>query len=174
MSARTIWFTGLSSSGKSTLSKLLQDHLRAAGNKVELLDGDTIRRHFSKGLGFSREDREENLRRIAFVAELLTRNGITVIVAAIAPYRSIREEVRARLQPFVEIYVNAPLAVCEQRDIKGLYRKTREGQMTGMTGIDDPYEPPLSPEIECHTDLETIEQSLEKILSYLRAQPPNS
>ncbi|MBS1830328.1 MAG: adenylyl-sulfate kinase [Acidobacteria bacterium] len=174
MSARTIWFTGLSSAGKSTLSQLLHDHLRAAGHKVELLDGDTIRRHLSKGLGFTREDREENLRRIAFVAELLARNGVTVIVAAIAPYHSIREEVRARLLPFVEIYVNAPLAICEQRDVKGLYRKTREGHMTGMTGIDDPYEPPLSPEIECRTDLETIEQSLEKILGYLHAQPPNS
>ena len=134
------------------------------GHRVELLDGDVVRQHISKGLGFSREDRDENIRRIGFVTELLTRNGVIVIVAAISPYRAVRDEVRARIGMFVEVYVNAPLSVLEQRDVKGIYRRCRAGEIHGVTGIDDPYEPPLTPEVECRTNLETIEESAEKVL----------
>ena len=166
----TVWLTGLSSSGKSTLGQLLYDRLWAMGHKVELLDGDTIRRNLCKGLGFSKEDRDENIRRIGFVAELLTRNGVVVLVSAISPYRAVREEARRLIGAFVEVYVNAPLSVCEQRDVKGLYRKARSGQLPGFTGIDDPYEPPEKPEVECRTDLETPQQSAERILRYLESR----
>ena len=166
----TVWLTGLSSAGKSTLGQALYDRLWAMGHKVEFLDGDTVRRNLCKGLGFSKEDRDENIRRIGFVAELLTRNGVVVLVSAISPYRSIREEVRRRIGDFVEVYVNAPLSVCEQRDAKGLYKKARNGQLPGFTGIDDPYEPPENPEVECRTDLETAHESVERILRYLESR----
>jgi adenylylsulfate kinase len=132
--------------------------------KVELLDGDVVRRHLSKDLGFSKEDRDENIRRIGFMAELLTRNGVIVLVAAISPYRQVRDEVRARIGSFVEVYVNAPLEVVEQRDRKGIYRRCRAGDIHGVTGIDDPYEAPLTPEVECHTDRESLAESVEKVL----------
>ncbi|MGD0579153.1 MAG: adenylyl-sulfate kinase [Bryobacteraceae bacterium] len=163
----TVWFTGLSSSGKSTLSQALYERLWAMGHRVELLDGDTVRRNLCKDLGFTKQDRDENIRRIGFVADLLTRNGVVVLVSAISPYRAIREEVRAMIGEFVEIYVNAPLEVCEQRDVKGLYRKARNGQLPGFTGIDDPYEPPQNPEVECRTDRESLAESVDKILRYL-------
>jgi len=163
----TVWFTGLSSAGKSTLSQAVYERLWAMGTRVELLDGDTVRRNLCKDLGFSKQDRDENIRRIGFVADLLTRNGVVVLVSAISPYRSIRDEVRAMIGDFAEIYVNAPLPVCEQRDIKGLYRKARAGQLPGFTGIDDPYEPPLSPEVECRTDRESLAESVDKVLRYL-------
>jgi bifunctional enzyme CysN/CysC len=166
----TVWLTGLSSAGKSTLGQSLYDRLWAMGHKVELLDGDTIRRNLCKGLGFSKEDRDENIRRIGFVAELLTRNGVVVLVSAISPYRSIREEVRRLIGDFVEVYVNAPLEVCEQRDVKGLYRKARSGQLPGFTGIDDPYEAPENPEVECRTDLETPQESVDRILRFLESR----
>jgi bifunctional enzyme CysN/CysC len=166
----TVWLTGLSSAGKSTLGQALYDRLWAMGHKVEFLDGDTVRQNLCKGLGFSKEDRDENIRRIGFVAELLTRNGVVVLVSAISPYRSIREEVRRRIGDFVEVYVNAPLAVCEQRDVKGLYKKARSGQLPGFTGVDDPYEPPENPEVECRTDLETPQESAERVLRYLEAR----
>jgi adenylyl-sulfate kinase len=162
-----VWLTGLSSAGKSTIAQALFDRLHAAGVKLEMLDGDVIRQRLSKDLGFSKADRDENIRRIAFVAELLAKNGVIVIVAAISPYRDVRDEVRGRIPGFVEVYVNAPLDVCERRDVKGLYRKARAGMLHGFTGIDDPYEPPLYPEIECRTDLETVEQSVERILGWL-------
>ncbi len=160
----TLWFTGLSSAGKSTLGRAVHDRLLSYGYRVELLDGDEIRKYLSKGLGFSKEDRDENIRRIGYVAELLTRHGVITLVSVISPYRAVRQEVRERIGNFVEIYVNAPLPVCEQRDVKGLYRKARGGQIHGFTGIDDPYEEPLSPDIECHTDLETLDESVEKVL----------
>lgn len=161
-----IWLTGLISAGKSTLGDRLLSRLRAAGRKVEILDGDMVRQTLCKDLGFTKEDRDENIRRIVFVAELLTRNGIVVIVSVISPYRAVRDQVRSRIPEFMEVYVNAPLEICERRDVKGLYRRARAGELRGVTGIDDPYEPPLRPEVECRTDVETIEQSVQKILDY--------
>jgi adenylylsulfate kinase len=163
----TVWFTGLSGAGKTTISKEVAQALQNRGYKVEILDGDVVRQNLTKGLGFSKEDRDENIRRIGFVAHLLTRNGVVVLISAISPYREIREEVRSRIGDFVEVYVNAPLAVCEQRDVKGLYKKARSGEIKNFTGIDDPYESPLHPQVECHTDQETIEESTEKVLRKL-------
>ncbi|MEP0857981.1 adenylyl-sulfate kinase [Trichocoleus sp. DQ-U1] len=163
----TVWFTGLSGAGKTTISQEVAQALQKRAYKVEILDGDVVRQNLTKGLGFSKDDRDENIRRIGFVAHLLTRNGVVVLISAISPYREIREEVRSRIGDFVEVYVNAPLAVCEQRDVKGLYKKARSGEIKNFTGIDDPYESPLHPQIECHTDQETIEESTEKVLRKL-------
>jgi bifunctional enzyme CysN/CysC len=160
----TVWFTGLSSAGKSTIGKAVYEKLWARGYKVEWLDGDAVRQNLSKGLGFSKDDRDENVRRIGFVAELLTRNGVIALVSLISPYRGVREEVRRRIGNFLEVYVHAPLEICEQRDVKGLYRRARAGQIPAMTGIDDPYEPPLTPDLECRTDLETAAESTAKVL----------
>jgi adenylylsulfate kinase len=159
----TIWFTGLSGAGKTTICKALEQELRDQGYKVEVLDGDVVRENLTKGLGFSKEDRDENIRRIGFVAQLLTRNGVIVLVSAISPYRSIREEVRHRIGDFVEVYVSTPLEVCEQRDVKGLYKRARAGEIRQFTGIDDPYEPPLNPEVNCQTHQEVLEESLSKV-----------
>jgi adenylyl-sulfate kinase len=166
----TLWFTGLSSAGKSTLGRAVYERLLSLGYRVELLDGDEVRQRLSKGLGFTKEDRDENIRRIGYVAELLTRNGVITLVSAISPYRAVREEVRQRIGDFMEIYVNAPLDICEQRDVKGLYRKARAGEIHAFTGIDDPYEAPLSPDIECHTDHETLEESVEKVLRQIESR----
>jgi adenylyl-sulfate kinase len=160
----TLWLTGLPCSGKTTLGLVLVDRLVAAGRKAELLDGDVLRRDRWQDLGFTQRDREENVRRIGRLAEELTRAGIIAVVSAVSPYRAIRDEVRSGSSRFVEVYVNAPLAVCEQRDVKGMYRRARLGELKGFTGIDDPYEPPLTPDVECRTDLETVDQSVEKIL----------
>jgi adenylylsulfate kinase len=165
----TVWFTGLSGAGKTTICQLLEHQLRERGLRVEVLDGDIVRENLTKGLGFSKADRDENIRRIGFVSSLLTRNGVVVLVAAISPYREIREEVRQRIGSFVEVYVNAPLTVCEERDVKGLYRRARAGEIKQFTGIDDPYEPPLSPEIECRTDCEPVEDSVARITAFLAA-----
>jgi len=159
----TVWFTGLSGAGKTTLSQALEKLLMARGYPIEPLDGDVVRQHLSKGLGYSKADRDENIRRIGFVAELLTRHGVVVLVSAISPYREIRDEVRRKIGAFLEVYVNAPLEVCEQRDQKGLYQRARAGEIKGFTGVDDPYEPPLAPEVECRTDLETVEESVAKV-----------
>lgn len=159
-----IWFTGLSSAGKTTLACALLDRLRARGFRVELLDGDEVRHNLCEDLGFSKEDRDENIRRIAYVASLLVRNDVIVLVSAISPYREARAWARARIGRFVEVYVNAPLEICESRDIKGLYRKARAGQLHGMTGIDDPYEFPTEPDIECHTDWESLPESVGRLL----------
>jgi adenylylsulfate kinase len=163
----TVWFTGLSGSGKTTLARALEAELVARGHDVEVLDGDLMRQHVCKGLGFSKEDRDENIRRIGFVAGLLTRHGVIVLAAAISPYRAIRDEVRQKIGSFIEVYANAPVEVCEQRDLKGLYKRARAGEIRGFTGIDDPYEPPLAPEVECRTDLETVEESVAKIMPAL-------
>jgi adenylylsulfate kinase len=160
----TVWLTGLSGSGKTTISSLVVKELKILGYRVEILDGDTVRRDLSGSLGFSKKDRDENVRRIGFVAHLLTRNDVIVIVAAISPYRDIREEVRNRIGNFVEVFVDAPLEVCEKRDLKGLYKKARAGLVKSFTGIDDPYEAPLNAEIECKTDRESIRESSMKIL----------
>ena len=159
-----LWFTGLSSAGKSSISRAVYEKLWAKGYRVELLDGDVVRRGLSKDLGFSREDRDENIRRIGFTAELLARNGVIVLVAAISPYRQTRAEVRARIANFIEVYVNAPIEVVEARDLKGIYRRARAGEIRGVTGIDDPYEPPLAPELECCTDHEALAESVEKVM----------
>jgi len=166
----TVWFTGLSGAGKSTISEAVERELRALGCRVEPLDGDIVRQNLTKGLGFSKEDRDENIRRIGFVAHLLSRNGVVVLVSAISPYRDVRNEVRGRIGDFVEVFVNAPLATCEERDVKGLYKKARAGQITGFTGIDDPYEAPLSPEVECRTDLESVQESVRKVLGALETR----
>ncbi|ACA99485.1 MULTISPECIES: adenylyl-sulfate kinase [Cyanophyceae] len=163
----TVWFTGLSGAGKTTISHALAERLKAAGCKLEILDGDIVRTNLTKGLGFSKEDRDENIRRIGFVSHLLTRNGVIVFVSAISPYREIREEVRQRIGDFVEIFVNAPLEECERRDVKGLYQRARAGEIKGFTGIDDPYEAPTNPEVECRTDLEELEESIEKVMKKL-------
>jgi adenylylsulfate kinase len=163
----TVWFTGLSGAGKTTISEAVENVLRTRGYKVEPLDGDIVRQNLTKGLGFSKADRDENIRRIGFVAHLLSRNGVVVLVSAISPYREIRDEVRGRIGDFVEVFVNAPLETCEQRDVKGLYQKARAGEIKGFTGIDDPYEAPLKPEVECHTDLESVEESVAKVLRAL-------
>ncbi len=163
-SGLTVWFTGLSGAGKSTLSQAVQRQLTELGFRTEILDGDIIRQHLSKGLGFSREDRDENVRRIGFVANLLTRHGVIVLVAVVSPYLATRGEVRSAIGRFLEVYVNAPLSVCEERDPKGLYGKARTGELRGLTGIDDPYEPPVRPEVECRTDIETVNESASKVL----------
>jgi adenylylsulfate kinase len=163
----TIWFTGLSSAGKTTISHAVCGLLRAKGHRVELLDGDVVRTELCKDLGFTQAERNENIRRIGFVADLLTRNGVIAIVSAISPYRATRDEMRSRIGDFIEVYVNAPLAICEARDVKGLYRKARSGLLPQFTGLDDPYEPPLAPEIECRTDREALPESVDRVIQYL-------
>ncbi|MDB9314997.1 adenylyl-sulfate kinase [Spirulina sp. CS-785/01] len=164
----TLWFTGLSGAGKTTISQEVAKRLRSQNYKLEVLDGDIVRTNLTKGLGFSKEDRDENIRRIGFVSQLLTRNGVFVIVSAISPYREVREEVRRRIGDFLEVFVNAPLSVCEDRDVKGLYKRARAGEIKQFTGIDDPYEPPNNPEIECRTDQETLEESVEKVMNKMK------
>jgi adenylylsulfate kinase len=163
----TVWFTGLSGAGKSTITCAVEKILRSHSLPLEVLDGDIVRTNLTKGLGFSKEDRDENIRRIGFVSHLLTRNGVIVLVSAISPYREIRKEVRERIGDFMEVYVNAPLSVCEDRDVKGLYKRARAGEIKMFTGIDDPYEPPLNPEVECRTDQEKLEESVHKVLKAL-------
>ena len=165
-SGTTIWLTGLSGAGKSTISEILVERLSAAGRPVELLDGDVVRTHLGKGLGFSREDRDTNVRRVGWVCQLLNRHGVDAVVAMISPYRETRDEVRATLDRFVEVHVDAPLEVLVQRDVKGLYKKALAGEIEHFTGVSDPYEAPLEPEVVCRTDGgETPEQCAERILA---------
>lgn len=161
----TVWFTGLSGAGKTTICRAVQTELLAHGLPVEVLDGDVVRKHLCKDLGFTKHDRDENIRRIAFVSQLLTRNGIVVLVSAISPYRASREEARRSIGAFLEVHVNAPLPVCEERDPKELYKRARSGKIQGFTGIDDPYEAPLSPEIVCHTESESVQESSRKVVA---------
>ncbi|MDZ8089927.1 MAG: adenylyl-sulfate kinase [Nostoc sp. DedQUE12b] len=163
----TVWFTGLSGAGKTTICQFVEKKLRIQGYRVEVLDGDAVRQNLCKGLGFSKDDRVENIRRIGFVSQLLARNNVVVLVSAISPYREIREEVRQSIPHFIEVYVNASLEVCEQRDIKGLYKKAKAGEIKHFTGIDDPYEIPLCPEVECKTNQESVAQSATKVLKKL-------
>lgn len=175
-----LWFTGLSGAGKTTTARHLERMLRKRGYRTELLDGDELRETICKGLGFSREDRLENITRIAYVANLLSRNGVIVLVSAITPYREMRDNVREQVAGFVEIYVNCPLAECERRDVKGLYAKVRRGELSRFTGITDPYEEPEHPEITLRTDLAGAEEeNCLSILSWLDghsllAQAPHS
>ncbi len=163
----TIWFTGLSGAGKSTLAEMLYDELKKRDLKVEMLDGDVVRTNLSKGLGFSKEDRDTNILRIGFVADLLTRNGVATIVSAISPYREARNQCREMIGQFVEVYVHATVEECTRRDVKGLYQKALAGEITGFTGVDDPYEPPENPEILVDTLSEEPEESLRNLLEKL-------
>lgn len=163
----TIWFTGFPCSGKSTLALLVAAELERRGRGVEILDGDLVRTHLTKGLGFSKEDRDENIRRIGFVCGLLSKHGAVAIAAAISPYRAIRDEVRSSIANFVEVYVNTPLELCIQRDVKGMYKKALAGDIKNFTGVDDPYEPPLQPELVIETEKELPAVSAERILTKL-------
>jgi adenylylsulfate kinase len=173
----TIWFTGLSGAGKTTLSNMVHHGLQGLGvTNVEVLDGDVVRTHLSKGLGFTKEDRDTNILRIGWVAHLLTKHRVPNLVAAISPYRNVRDDVRSMIEQtagkgsFVEVFVDCPVEVCEKRDVKGLYAKARRGEIRQFTGIDDPYEPPHSPEVHIRTDEKTPAQGAEMILRHLKAQ----
>jgi adenylylsulfate kinase len=164
----TLWFTGLSGAGKTTISQLVENQLRERGSRVEVLDGDVVRENLSKGLGFSKEDRDTNIRRIAFVADLLSRNGVPVITAAISPYREIRDEARELMgERFIEVFVKASVEVCAERDVKGLYEKAFKGEIKEFTGVSDPYEEPLTPEITLDTESESAEQSADRLIALL-------
>jgi adenylyl-sulfate kinase len=164
----TLWFTGLSGAGKTTISQLLEKELRARGSRLEILDGDIVRENLSKGLGFSKEDRDINIRRIAFVADLLSRNGVPVITAAISPYAEIRDEAHAQMgDRFIEVYVKASVEACAERDVKGLYEKAFKGEIKEFTGVSDPYEEPEHAEIIVNTESETPEESAQKVISYV-------
>jgi len=164
----TLWFTGLSGAGKTTISHLVESQLRERGSRIEVLDGDVVRENLSKGLGFSKEDRDTNIRRIAFVADLLSRNGVPVITAAISPYREIRDEARETMgDRFIEVFVKASVEVCAERDVKGLYEKAFKGEIKEFTGVSDPYEPPLNPELTLDTEHDSAEDSAAKLLALL-------
>ena len=163
----TIWMTGLSGSGKSTVANMLAKRLRAVGARVEILDGDVVRTNLSKGLGFSKEDRDTNIRRIGFVCNLLSRNGVFAIAAAISPYKAVRDEVRAAAGDFVEVFTDCPLDTLVERDAKGLYKKALAGEIKNFTGVSDPYEPPESPEVRVDSSQQTAEESTESVWQYL-------
>src|SRR5215218_10406523 len=163
----TLWFTGLSGAGKTTISEIVEHELRNRFRKIEVLDGDIVRTNLSKGLGFSREDRDTNIRRIGFVAKLLTRHGVAVIVAAISPYRAVRDEVRQDIGSFVEVYVRCPLEELIRRDVKGLYARALSGEVTQFTGVSDPYEEPSNPEVVVDTDRESVDESVARIMDTL-------
>jgi adenylyl-sulfate kinase len=163
----SLWFTGMSGSGKSTLANLLADELRKRGHLVEVLDGDEIRTHLSKGLGFSKEDRDTNIRRIGYVAKLLSRNGVVAISAAISPYRDVRDELRREHQRFFEVYMNCTIEKLSERDVKGLYKKALAGEIKNFTGISDPYEAPHNPELVLNSGSESVEESLKKLIHRL-------
>src|ERR1700731_108575 len=165
----TLWFTGLPCSGKSTLAEIVAKELESRGRGVEILDGDVVRTHLTKGLGFSKEDRDENIRRIGYVCALLSKHGAIAISAAISPYRAIRDEVRSKTENFVEVFVDTPLELCIQRDVKGMYKKAIAGEMKNFTGISDPYEPPLNPEIVIQTQREPEQESAARILGSLES-----
>ena len=168
----TLWFTGLSGAGKSTIANIVGSRLEELGRQVEYLDGDVVRTHLSKGLGFSKEDRDTNIRRIGFVAELLAKNGVVAITAAISPYRDVRDEVRGKITRhgagFLEVYVECPIEVLAERDVKGLYKKAIAGEIKNFTGVSDPYEPPLSPDVVVRSDRDSIDESVEKIIAALK------
>lgn len=165
-----IWFTGFSGAGKSTIADIVVAQLRERGRYVELLDGDEIREHLSKGLGFNKEDRDTNVLRIGFVASLLARNGVVAVTAAISPYRAIRDEVRGWIDNFVEVHVATSLEDCEARDVKGLYARARTGEIPEFTGVSDPYEPPESPELRIETAGRTPEESAAEVIAWLETR----
>jgi adenylylsulfate kinase len=163
----TLWFTGLSGAGKTTIAEIVEHELKERGRRVEVLDGDIVRTNLSKGLTFSRDDRNINVLRIGFVANLLTRNGVAVIVSAISPYKEARDQVRRRVVDFVEVFVDAPLEVCAERDVKGLYKKAFAGEIEGFTGVSDPYEPPVAADLVLKTDEEEPQESARKVIEKL-------
>lgn len=163
----TLWFTGLSGAGKSTLADLAAAQLRRRGLNVEILDGDEVRTNLSKGLGFSKEDRDTNIKRIGYVCKLLTRNGVVAISAAISPYREVRDHNRREIGHFIEIYVRCSIEELTRRDVKGLYKKALAGEIQNFTGVSDPYEPPLNPELTVDSERQTVDESLRMILDYL-------
>jgi adenylyl-sulfate kinase len=163
----TLWFTGMSGAGKSTLAHAAAEELRRRGHRVEVLDGDEVRTNLSKGLGFSKEDRDTNIRRIGYVCKLLARNGVIAISAAISPYREVRDEVRRQHERFVEVFVKCPLDTLVKRDVKGLYKKALAGEIPNFTGVSDPYEEPLSPELVVESHIESVDESLRKLLAKL-------
>ncbi len=163
----TLWFTGLSGAGKTTIADIVERELRERGTRVEVLDGDIVRTNLSRGLGFSRDDRITNVLRIGFVANLLTRNGVGVVVSAISPYKESRDQVRRRIIDFIEVFVDAPLEVCAERDVKGLYKKAYSGEIPQFTGVSDPYEAPAAPELHIHTDEEEPHESAQRVVERL-------
>ncbi|NLF63199.1 MAG: adenylyl-sulfate kinase [Chloroflexi bacterium] len=162
-----VWMTGLSGAGKTTIAHVLVDELKARGLKVERLDGDVVRQSLTRDLGFSKEDRDKNIERVTFVAKLLSRNGVACICSFISPYQAVRDQVRAETTNFIEVFVDAPLDVVVQRDVKGMYKKAIAGEIENFTGISDPFEPPVNPDIHVHTDRETVQESADIILKYL-------
>jgi len=164
----TLWFTGLPCSGKSAIADVMAEKLRAQGLRAERLDGDIVRQDLTRDLGFSKADRDENIRRVTFVAKLLARNGVAVLVSFISPYREMRDRARQQIQNFVEIYVKCPVEVCAKRDVKGMYQKAMRGEIKEFTGVNDPYEEPLRPELVLETDKETLEQSVEKMMAKIK------
>lgn len=165
----TLWLTGLSGAGKTTIAIELEKRLRGAGARVERLDGDTVREGLTRDLGFSKEDRDKNIERVTFVAKLLSRNGVGVILSFISPYREARDKARAETTNFIEVFVNAPLQTCIDRDVKGMYAKAIAGEIKQFTGISDPYEEPLNPEIVVNTAEQTLDESVNQILAYLES-----
>ena len=164
----TLWFTGLSGAGKTTIADIVEHELRVRFRRIEVLDGDIVRTNLSKGLGFSREDRDTNVLRIGFVADLLTRNGVGVIVSAISPFKEVRDRVRRNIgEGFIEVFVDAPLEVCAERDVKGLYKKAFSGEIPQFTGVSDPYEAPAAPELHIKTDEETPQESARRVIAHL-------
>src|SRR3981189_1781504 len=167
-----VWFTGLSGAGKATIANALKQELSRRGRHVELLDGDEVRTHLSKGLGFSKEDRDTNIRRIGYVARLVARSGGVAITAAISPYREVRDEVRAQTPNFVEVFMRCPIETLAERDVKGLYKKAIAGEIANFTGVSDPYEAPLSAEVVCDSSKETLEQPLAKVADKIERLGP--
>ena len=164
-----LWLTGLSGAGKSTVAAKLAPALAERGHRVELLDGDEVRTNLCQGLGFSREDRDTNIARIGYVAGKLAKHGVAVVVAAISPYREARDRVRTAVDNFVEVHVAAPVSTCAERDVKGLYAKALAGEIKNFTGVSDPYEAPLAPEITLHTEAESVDDSVHQVLAWLEA-----
>ncbi len=168
-----VWLTGLSGAGKSSIASAAAESLAQLGVRTEVLDGDLLRQSLSKDLGFSKADRDEHVARVGFVATVLSRFGAVVFVALVSPYEEARNTLRRRIPSFIEVYVNAPLQICEQRDVKGLYRRARSGEVAAFTGVSDPYEPPTSPDVECRTGEESLTISVEKVLAAVHARMEN-
>lgn len=163
----TLWMTGLSGAGKTTIAKILEAELKKRELKIERLDGDVVRQSLTRDLGFTKEDRDKNIERVTFVAKLLSRNGVGVVCSFISPYQAVRDNVRSETTNFIEVFIHAPLEVCEDRDVKGMYAKARTGEIANFTGISDPYEEPVNPDVVVHTHEESPEESAARLIAYL-------